>query len=88
MEVINRFRRLDLIDKVPEELWTEVCDVVQKAVIKTIPKKKNAKRQNGCLRRPYKHVRKEEKLKGKEKRKDTHLNATVQAMGSQRVRYH
>ena len=54
VEVINRFRRLDLIDKVPEELWTEVCDIVQKAVIKTIPKKKNAKRQNGCLRRPYK----------------------------------
>ena len=52
VEVINRFRRLDLIDKVPEELWMEVCDVVQKAVIKTIPKKKNAKRQNGCLRRP------------------------------------
>ena len=54
MEVTNIFKRLDLIDKVPEELWTEVCDVVQKAVIKTIPKKKNAKRQNGCLRRPYK----------------------------------
>ena len=54
VEVINRFKRLDLIDKVPEELWTEVCDVVQKAVINTIPKKKNAERQNGCLRRPYK----------------------------------
>ena len=40
VEVINRFKRLDLIDKVPEELWTEVCDVVQKAVINTIPKKK------------------------------------------------
>ena len=40
--------------KIPEELWTEVHDIVQEAVIKTIPKKKNAKRQNGCLRRPYK----------------------------------
>ena len=39
---------------VPEELWTEVCDNVEEAVIKTIPKKRNAKRQNGCLRRPYK----------------------------------
>ena len=50
----NRFKGLDLIDRVPEELWMEVCDVVQDTVIKTIPKKKNAKRQNGCLRRPYK----------------------------------
>ena len=50
----NKFKGLDLIDRVPEELWTEVCDIVQEAVIKTIPKKSNAKRQNGCLRRPYK----------------------------------
>ena len=41
-------------DRVPEELWTEVRDIVQEAVIKTIPKKKKHKRQNGCLRRPYK----------------------------------
>ena len=54
VEVRNRFRGLDLIDRVPEELWTEVRDVVQEAVIKTIPKKKNAKKQNGCLRRLYK----------------------------------
>ena len=47
----------------PEELWMKVCDIVQEAVIKTIPKKKNAKRQNGCLTRPYKQLRKEEKLK-------------------------
>ena len=40
MEVTNRFKELDLIDRVPEELWTEVCDVVQEAGIKTIPKKK------------------------------------------------
>ena len=51
----DRFRGLDLIDRVPEELWTEVCDTVQEAVIKTVPKKKKCKkRQNGCLRRPYK----------------------------------
>ena len=54
VEVTNRFKGLDLIDRVSEELWMEVCDVVQEAVIKIIPKKKNAKRQNGCLRRPYK----------------------------------
>ena len=58
VEVRNRFKGLDLIDRVPDELWTEVHDIVQgEAVIKTIPKKKkrkNAKRKNGCLRRPYK----------------------------------
>ena len=53
VEVINRFKGIDLIDRVPEELWTEVYDIVQEAVIKTVPKK-NAKSQNGCLRRPYK----------------------------------
>ena len=54
VEVTNRFEALDLIDRVPEELWTEVHDAVQVAVFKNIPKKKKCKRQNGCLRRPYK----------------------------------
>ena len=54
VEVTNRFKGLDLIDRVPDELWTEVRDVVQETGIKTIPKKRSAKRQNGCLRRPYK----------------------------------
>ena len=54
VEVRKRFKGLDVIDRVPEELWTEVCDIVQEAGIKTIPKKKKCKRQNGCLRRPYK----------------------------------
>ena len=40
MKVRNRFKELDLIDRVPDELWTEVCDIVQEAGIKTIPKKK------------------------------------------------
>ena len=53
VEMTNRFKGY-LIDREPEELWTEVRDIVQEAVIKTIPKKKNAKKQNGCLRRPYK----------------------------------
>ena len=52
VEVTNRFKSLYLIDRVPEELWTEVHDFIEEAVIKTIPKGKNAKRQNGCLRRP------------------------------------
>ena len=54
MGVTNKFKGLDLIGRIPKELWTEVCDIVQKAVIKTIPKKRNAKRQNGCLRGLYK----------------------------------
>ena len=54
VEVTNRFKGLDLINRVPDELWTEVRDIVQEAGIKTIPKKKKCKRQNGCLRRPYK----------------------------------
>ena len=57
VEVRNKFKGLDLIDKVLEEVWMEVCDTVQEAVIKTIPKKKKCKKQNGCLRklrRPYK----------------------------------
>ena len=44
MEVTNRFKGLDLIDRMPEELWTEVHDIVQEAVIKIIPKKKKCKR--------------------------------------------
>ena len=50
-EVMNRFKGLDLIDRVPQELRMEVHDTVQEAVTKTIPKKRKAKRQNGCLRR-------------------------------------
>ena len=52
LEVTNRFKGLDLIDRVPEELWLEVRDAIQETVIKTILKKRNAKRQNGCLKRP------------------------------------
>ena len=51
--VTNRFKGLYLIGRVPEEPRTEVRDIVQEAVIKTIPRKRNAKKQNGCLRRPY-----------------------------------
>ena len=53
VEVTNRFKELDLIDREPEELWMEVCDIVQETRIKTIPKK-NTKKQKGSLRRSYK----------------------------------
>ena len=54
VEVRNRFKGLDLIDRVPDELWMEVRDIVQETGIKTIPMEKKSKKQNGCLRRPYK----------------------------------
>ena len=44
MEVTNRFKGLDLVDRVPEELWIEACNIVQEAVTKTIPKKKKCKK--------------------------------------------
>ena len=51
---MNGFKGLDLGKSVPEELWTEVRNIVQEAVNKTIPKKRNARRQSCCLKRPYK----------------------------------
>ena len=54
VEVRNRFKGVDLIERVPEELWTEVWNIVQEAVIKTIPRKGNEKRQNDYMRRPHK----------------------------------
>ena len=54
VEVRNRFKGLDLIDRVPDELWTEGHDVVQETGIKIIPMEKKCKKQNGCLRTPYK----------------------------------
>ena len=74
MEVTNRFKGLDLIDRVPEELWTEVCDIAQEAVIKTIAKKKKCKMakllSEEAFRQQLFFLRKEEKVKAKEKRKD------------------
>ena len=66
MEVTNRFKGLDLIDRVPEELCMEVHDIVQEAVIKTIHKKKKCK----MAKRLSEELRKEEKLRAKEKRED------------------
>ena len=54
VKVTSRFKGLDLIDRVPEELWTEVCDIVQETGIKIISMEKKYKKANGCLRRPLK----------------------------------
>ena len=56
VEVRNRFKDLDLIDRVPDELWNEVRDIVQETGIKTISMEKKCKKANGCLRRPYKQL--------------------------------
>ena len=75
----NRFKGLDLIDTVPEELWTEVHDIVQETGIKTIPKKKKCKKAKWLFEESLQIAMKRKEAKGKEKRKDyTHLNAEFQ----------
>ena len=70
---------LDLIDTVPEELWTEVCDIVQEAVIKTIPKEKKCKKAKRLSEEALKTAENRRKAKGKgEKKRYTHLNAEFQ----------
>ena len=79
MEVTNRFKGLDLIDKVPEELWTEVRDIVQEAVIKTIPKKTKCKKAKWLFEEVLQIAEKRREAKGKaEKERYTHLNAEFQ----------
>ena len=56
VEVTNRFKGLDLIDRVPKELWTEVCDTVQEAGIMTIPKKKKCERKKKATLDSYKFI--------------------------------
>jgi len=77
--VTNRFKGLDLIDRVPEELWMEVRDIVQEAVIKIIPKKKKCKKAKWSSEEALQIAvkRKEAKDKG-EKERYTHLNAEFQ----------
>ena len=79
MEVTSRFKGLDLIDRVPDELWTEVSDIVQETGIKTIPKKKKCRKAK-WLSGEALHIavnRGEAKSKG-EKERYTHLNAGFQ----------
>ena len=79
MEVTNSFEGLDLIDGVPEELWTEVHDIVQKAVIKTIPKKKKCKKAKWLSEAALQIAVKRRDVKGKgEKERYSHLNAEFQ----------
>ena len=75
MEVTNSFKGLDLIDRVPEELWTEVCDIVQEAVIKTILQKKKCKKAKQLSEEASQIAEKRREVKGKpEKERYIHLN--------------
>ena len=69
MEVTNRFQGLDLRDRVPEELWTEVCDIVQEAVIKTLLKKKKCKKAKWLSNEVLQTAEKRREAKGKEEKK-------------------
>ena len=68
-EVTNRFKGLDLTDRAPEELWTEVCDIVQEAVIKTIPQKKKCKKAKWLSEEALQIAEKRREAKGKRKGK-------------------
>ena len=70
MEVRNRFKGLDLIDRVPDEPWREVCDTVQETGKKTIPRKKKCKKAKWLSEEALQRAVKKEKQKAKEKRKD------------------
>ena len=73
MEGTDRFKGLDLIDRGPEELWTEVSDIVQEAVIKTIPKKKKCKKAKWLSEEALQIAEKRKDAKGKEERKDINI---------------
>ena len=78
VEVTKRFKGLDLIDKVPEELWMEVCDTVQETGIKTIPKRKKCKKAKWLSEEDL-QIGEKRKVKGKEeKERYTYLNAEFQ----------
>ena len=79
MEVRNRFKGLDLIDRVPDELWMEVCDIVQQTGSKTIPKKKKCKTAKWLSEEALQIAGKRREMKSKgEKERYTHLNAQFQ----------
>ena len=75
----NRFKGLDLIDRAPQELWTKVHDIVQEAVIKTIPKKRKCRKAKWLSDKALQIGEKRREAKGKgEKERYTHLNAEFQ----------
>ena len=77
MEVTNRFKGLDLIHRVSEELWMEICDIVQEAEIKTIPKNKKCKKAKWLSEEALKITKKRREVKGKGERKDIPFECRV-----------
>ena len=78
MEVTNRFKGLDPLDRVPEELWTEVCNIVEEAVIKTISKKMKCKKAKWLSEEALQIAEKRREAKGKGERESyTHLEFRV-----------
>ena len=71
----NRFKELELIDKVPDELWMEVHDIVQEAVINIIPKKKKCKKAKWLSEEALQIAVQKREVKNKEKERYTHLNS-------------
>ena len=78
----NRFKGLDLTDRVPEELWIEVCDIIQKAMIKTIPMEKKCKKAKWLSEEALEIAMKRREVRSKgEKERYKHLNAEFQRIG-------
>ena len=83
MEVTSRLKGLDLIDRVPEELWVEIYNIVQEAVIKTIPKETKFKKAKWLSEEALQIAEKRREAKGKGEREIyTHLNAEFQRIAS------
>ena len=79
VEVTNKFKGLDIIDREPEELWMEICDTVQEAEIKTIPRKKKCNQAKWLSEEALQIAENRREVKGKgEKQRYTHLNAEFQ----------
>ena len=78
MEVTNRFKGLDLNDRVPDELWMEVYDIVQEAVMKTVTKKKKCSKEKWLSEEALQIAEKRDKKGKGEKERHTHLNAEFQ----------
>ena len=88
MEVRNGFNGQDLIDRVPEELWAEVYDIVQETGIKTIHKKKKCKKAKWLSEEDLQIAEKRTEVKGKgEKERYTHLNAEFQRIARRDITY-
>ena len=84
---MNRFKGLDLIDRVPEELWKEVQDIVQESVIKTIPKKKKCKKAKWLSEEALQIAVNRREAKGKgDKERCTHLNVEFQRIARREIR--